>query len=214
MDTVTEIKQYVDEKKGLFLDAADKIWSYAEIGFKEFQSAEALISVLKAEGFTVEEGVAGIPTAFVASYGQGHPMIGLLGEYDALPALKHAASDAVPSEELTTENGHGCGHNLLGAGSLGAAIAVKDYMKAHNLPGTIKYFGCPGEEFGSGKMFMAGTACLTTWTPPSPGTAAPTTPSPPRTPRPTSASTSSSRAAPACRPALPIWAAVRWTPVN
>ncbi len=155
MDTVTEIKQYVDEKKGLFLDAADKIWSYAEIGFKEFQSAEALISVLKAEGFTVEEGVAGIPTAFVASYGQGHPMIGLLGEYDALPALKHAASDAVPSEELTTENGHGCGHNLLGAGSLGAAIAVKDYMKAHNLPGTIKYFGCPGEEFGSGKMFMA-----------------------------------------------------------
>ena len=84
MDTVTEIKQYVDEKTGLFLDAADKIWSYAEIGFKEFQSAEALISVLKAEGFTVEEGVAGIPTAFVASYGQGHPMIGLLGEYDEI----------------------------------------------------------------------------------------------------------------------------------
>ena len=103
----------------------------------------------------MEEGVAGIPTAFVASWGEGKPIIGLLGEYDALPALKHAAGDPVESSEIVSENGHGCGHNLLGAGALGAAVAVKDYMQAHGLKGTIRYYGCPGEEFGSGKMFMA-----------------------------------------------------------
>ena len=91
----------------------------------------------------------------LASWGEGKPIIGLLGEYDALPALKHAAGDPVESSEIVSENGHGCGHNLLGAGALGAAVAVKDYMQAHGLKGTIRYYGCPGEEFGSGKMFMA-----------------------------------------------------------
>ena len=88
-------------------------------------------------------------------WGEGKPIIGLLGEYDALPALKHAAGDPVESSEIVSENGHGCGHNLLGAGALGAAVAIKDYMQAHGLKGTIRYYGCPGEEFGSGKMFMA-----------------------------------------------------------
>ena len=95
MEMVNEIKKLVDAKKDAFLHAGDLIWEYAEIGFKEFKSAEALTSVLKAEGFTVEEGVAGIPTAFVASWGEGKPIIGLLGEYDALPALKHGAADPV-----------------------------------------------------------------------------------------------------------------------
>ena len=155
MEMVNEIKKLVDAKKEAFLHAGDLVWEYAEIGFKEFQSAKALTDVLKAEGFAVEEGVAGIPTAFVASWGKGKPIIGLLGEYDALPALKHAAGDPVESSEIVSENGHGCGHNLLGAGALGAAVAVKDYMQAHGLKGTIRYYGCPGEEFGSGKMFMA-----------------------------------------------------------
>ena len=155
MEMVNEIKKLVDAKKEAFLHAGDLVWEYAEIGFKEFQSAKALTDVLKAEGFAVEEGVAGIPTAFVASWGEGKPIIGLLGEYDALPALKHAAGDPVESSEIVSENGHGCGHNLLGAGALGAAVAIKDYMQAHGLKGTIRYYGCPGEEFGSGKMFMA-----------------------------------------------------------
>ncbi len=155
MEMVNEIKKLVDAKKEAFLHAGDLVWEYAEIGFKEFQSAKALTDVLKAEGFAVEEGVAGIPTAFVASWGEGKPIIGLLGEYDALPALKHAAGDPVESSEIVSENGHGCGHNLLGAGALGAVVAVKDYMQAHGLKGTIRYYGCPGEEFGSGKMFMA-----------------------------------------------------------
>ena len=155
MEMVNEIKKLVDAKKEAFLHAGDLVWEYAEIGFKEFQSAKALTDVLKAEGFVVEEGVAGIPTAFVASWGEGKPIIGLLGEYDALPALKHAAGDPVESSEIVSENGHGCGHNLLGAGALGAAVAVKDYMQTHGLKGTIRYYGCPGEEFGSGKMFMA-----------------------------------------------------------
>ena len=155
MEMVNEIKKLVDAKKEAFRHAGDLVWEYAEIGFKEFQSAKALTDVLKAEGFAVEEGVAGIPTAFVASWGEGKPIIGLLGEYDALPALKHAAGDPVESSEIVSENGHGCGHNLLGAGALGAAVAVKDYMQAHGLKGTIRYYGCPGEEFGSGKMFMA-----------------------------------------------------------
>ena len=155
MEMVNEIKKLVDAKKEAFLHAGDLVWEYAEIGFKEFQSAKALTDVLKAEGFAVEEGVAGIPTAFVASWGEGKPIIGLLGEYDALPALKHAAGDPVERSEIVSENGHGCGHNLLGAGALGAAVAVKDYMQAHGLKGTIRYYGCPGEEFGSGKMFMA-----------------------------------------------------------
>lgn len=93
MEMVNEIKKLVDAKKEAFLHAGDLVWEYAEIGFKEFQSAKALTDVLKAEGFAVEEGVAGIPTAFVASWGEGKPIIGLLGEYDALPALKHAAGD-------------------------------------------------------------------------------------------------------------------------
>ena len=155
MEMVNEIKKLVDAKKEAFLHAGALVWEYAEIGFKEFQSAKALTDVLKAEGFAVQEGVAGIPTAFVASWGEGKPIIGLLGEYDALPALKHAAGDPVESSEIVSENGHGCGHNLLGAGALGAAVAVKDYMQAHGLKGTIRYYGCPGEEFGSGKMFMA-----------------------------------------------------------
>ena len=155
MEMVNEIKKLVDAKKEAFLHTSDLIWEYAEIGFQEFQSAKALTSVLKAEGFSVEEGVAGIPTAFVASWGEGKPIIGLLGEFDALPALKHGAADPVEATETVSENGHGCGHNLLGAGALGAAIAVKDYMQAHGLKGTIRYYGCPGEEFGSGKMFMA-----------------------------------------------------------
>ena len=155
MEMVNEIKKLVDAKKEAFLHAGDLVWEYAEIGFKEFQSAKALTDVLKAEGFAVQEGVAGIPTAFVASWGEGKPIIGLLGEYDALPALKHAAGDPVESSEIVSENGHGCGHNLLGAGSLAAAVAVKDYMEQNGIKGSVHYFGCPGEEFGSGKMFMA-----------------------------------------------------------
>ena len=214
MDTVQEIKALVDAKKGEFLDAADKVWSYAELGFKEFQSAKALTDVLKTEGFVVEEGVAGIPTAFIGSWGEGKPIIGLLGEYDALPALAHKAGDANENDEIVTASGHGCGHNLLGAGSLGAAIAVKDYMQKHGLKGTIRYYGCPERRPVPERCSWPEQGSLTTWTLPSPGTAAPRTPSLSPIRWPMSAPTSSSKDAPAMPQGPPISAAARWTPAS
>lgn len=143
------ISQHADELTKL----SDEIWEYAEAGFLESQSATAQIAVLEKYGFTVQQGVAGMPTAFVASYGAGHPVIGLLGEYDALPGLsqkahhqKEAARPGAP--------GHGCGHNLLGTAALAGAIATRMQMEQQGLPGTIRYYGCPAEELLAGKVYM------------------------------------------------------------
>jgi aminobenzoyl-glutamate utilization protein B len=130
-----------------------QIWDFAEVGYKENKSAALHVQHLKDAGFTVETGVAGIPTAFVATYGSGSPAIGILAEYDALPGL---AQNAVPEKSaIAGKNaGHGCGHHLFGTASVSAGIAIKELIAAGKLKGTIKVYGCPAEEGGSGKVFL------------------------------------------------------------
>ncbi len=129
------------------------IWSFAETGLEEVRSSQELISLLKSEGFTVEEGVAGMPTAFVATYGSGRPVIGILAEYDALPGL---SQDKVPErrEREGARAGHGCGHSIFGTASTGAAIAAKEAIASGAIGGTIKLYGTPAEETGIGKTYM------------------------------------------------------------
>jgi aminobenzoyl-glutamate utilization protein B len=145
----------IEDKRPVLLAAADKIWEFAETKFEEVQSAQVLQEILAREGFRVESGLADMSTAFVGSYGQGGPVVAILGEYDALSGLSQAAQTARPAPLVPGANGHGCGHNLLGVGALAAAIALRHYMEATGLPGTVRYYGCPGEENGSGKAFMA-----------------------------------------------------------
>jgi aminobenzoyl-glutamate utilization protein B len=133
---------------------SDQIWEYAETRFQEQRSAELLCLALEEEGFQVERGVGGLDTAFIGSYGSGHPVIAVLGEYDALSGLSQTAGQASYMPLVDGGNGHGCGHNLLGTASLGAVLALKQQMEQHGLPGTIRYYGCPAEEGGSGKTFM------------------------------------------------------------
>ena len=135
-------------------DLSDEIWAYAEVALRENRSARALADYAEARGFDVERGVAGMPTAFVASYGQGRPVIGVLGEYDALPGLSQTAS--VSQEPLQDgAAGHGCGHNLFGVGSLGAATAIKRLIEDGTLRGTVRFYGTPAEETIGGKIYMA-----------------------------------------------------------
>ena len=124
MSVRDDICKLVDDKAALFTKVSDKVWSTPELGFKEFQSSAALIEVLKQEGFAVETGLAGIPTAFSGTFGSGKPVIGILGEFDALPSLSQEASCSSKKEVVKDAPGHGCGHNALGAGSLAAAVAV------------------------------------------------------------------------------------------
>ena len=144
----------IDEKAQLLQETADYLWENPETAFTEFKSAERICKVLRDEGFTVEENLANIKTAFSGTYGSGKPVIGILGEYDALSGLGQV-SGVTHAEPNGGECGHGCGHNLLGVGALGAAIAVKEWLKETGNPGTVVYFGTPGEEGGSGKGFMA-----------------------------------------------------------
>jgi len=132
---------------------AKQIWDWAEVGYQEDKSSGLLQSTLKDAGFTVEAGVAGIPTAFVASYGSGGPIIAVLAEFDALPGINQDASpDRSPIEGKAA--GHACGHNLFGAGSVGAALAIRDWLEKTGTPGTIRLYGTPAEEGGSGKVYM------------------------------------------------------------
>lgn len=129
------------------------IWDYAELGYKETKSAALHVKHLQEAGFTVETGVAGIPTAFVATYGSGSPVIGILAEYDALPGL---AQEAIAEKKSIDGKiaGHGCGHHLFGTASVSAGIAIKQLIEAKKITGTIKVYGCPAEEGGSGKVYM------------------------------------------------------------
>ena len=149
------LDEYIEKNQAAFIAISDKIWNLAEMRFQEHQSAKLLAEFLEQEGFQVERGAAGIPTAFVASFGIGGPVIGILGEYDALAGISQECGVATKQAVVPDGNGHGCGHNMLGAGTLAAAVAVKHYLQANGLPGTIRYYGCPGEEGGSGKAFMA-----------------------------------------------------------
>ena len=142
-------------KRDRYTAHSDEIWEYAELRFQEKQSVASQMAILEDEGFRITPNVAGIPTAFMAEAGSGGPIIGFLGEYDALAGLSQKAGAAEPQPLVPGAAGQGCGHNLLGAGSMLAAVLVKEYLAANNLPGTIRYYGCPGEEGGSGKTFMA-----------------------------------------------------------
>lgn len=165
-----EANKWIEENQTLLIDLGDQIWGYAELGLKEFKSSKLLANALEEAGFQVERGVAGMPTAFVATYGEGEPVIGLLAEYDALPGLSQKVSSTKePLEEGAS--GHGCGHNLLGVGCVGAALAVKEALAAQPISGTIKLFGCPAEETLIGKVYMVkygifdGLSAALTWHP-------------------------------------------------
>ena len=155
---VEELKSYVLEKvearKDQMIKVSDALWEYAEIALLEFRSAKLLADIAEQEGFTVEMGVANLETAFVAVYGSGKPVIGILAEYDALPGL---SQDNVAFKKAIRKDGsgHGCGHNLFGAGSLGAALVLKDLIQEGKLTGTVKLYGCPAEEDVGGKLYMA-----------------------------------------------------------
>jgi len=144
---------WISENESRLIEISDKIWEYAELGLIEFKSSALLADTLEKAGFKVERGVAGMPTAFVATYGSGKPVIGIMGEYDALPGL---SQKAVPWREPIKEGapGHGCGHNIHGTSGMAAAIAIKVAIEEAGLKGTIKFFGTPAEENFSGKVFM------------------------------------------------------------
>ncbi len=141
-------------KEEKFKDAANTIWGYSELAYKEFKSSRLQIDLLKEEGFTVEENLAGISTAFKAEFGQGGPVIGFLGEFDALPGLSQRADLNTKEALVEGSSGHGCGHQLLGTGCMQAAVALKDYLEETGIEGRVIYFGCPAEEGGAGKAFM------------------------------------------------------------
>ena len=132
-----------------------KLWDLAEIRFEEKQSSALMLDCLKDHGFQTEAGIGGLPTAYRASYGSGRPVIGLLAEYDALDGLSQQADETEYRPRPETTHGHGCGHHLLGTGIIGAALALSDYLKEHPGKGTVIVYGCPAEEGGSGKTYMA-----------------------------------------------------------
>ena len=159
MDKQGVIK-YLEERASDFYALSDKIWGNAEIRFKEKESVKDYVSFLEKEGFSVTVGLAGLKTAFSATWGSGKPVIGFLGEYDALPGLSQKAGVAEKSPIEENGNGHGCGHNLLGVGALMGAVGYKHYLESEGKSGTVIYFGCPAEEGGSGKTFMAREGCF------------------------------------------------------
>lgn len=153
-EAVMSIAAEIESMKPHFTTLSDSIWDFAELKFEERQSAGVLANALEENGFVVRRGVAGMDTAFIGEFGHGKPVIAFLGEFDALAGMSQMAGVAEAKPLQPDASGHGCGHNLLGVGSLMAAIALARHLKANNLPGTVRYYGCPGEEGGSGKTFM------------------------------------------------------------
>ena len=149
-----EIDRLAETRRGAYFALSDRIWDHPELNYQEHFSAAEHAALLEREGFRVRRSVAGIPTAVVGEAGREGPVIAILGEFDALPGLSQEAGVAEYRPIEPGGNGHGCGHNLLGAGSLLAAAAVKDYLAAHGLSGRVRYYGCPAEEGGSAKGFM------------------------------------------------------------
>ena len=148
------INNSIEKNSKIFENVALEIWEFAELGYLEDKSSALLAETLKANGFKITKGVAGIPTSFIAEYSNGGPVIGILGEFDALPGL---AQTSAPFKEIAindTNAGHACGHHLFGAASAWAAVAVKDWITKNNIKGTIRFYGTPAEEGGSGKVYM------------------------------------------------------------
>ena len=150
-----EALQAIEREREMICAASDAVWDHPETAFQEFKSTEILCELLEKEGFSVERNLAGIQTAFSGRFGHGKPVVGILGEFDALSGLSQESESIEKVPVCEGEPGHGCGHNLLGAGSVAAAIAVKEYLEKNGKEGTVVFFGCPGEEGGSGKGFMA-----------------------------------------------------------
>ncbi len=152
-DDGSQVVAAIEARRQAYADVALQIWKFAETGYEEVKSSALLESKLADAGFTVQKGVADIPTAFVANYGSGRPVIAFIGEYDALPGL---SQEAMPEKKPVAAGapGHGCGHNLLGTASMAAAIAVKDWLSARHREGTVRFYGTPAEEGGDGKVYM------------------------------------------------------------
>lgn len=152
-NTKKAVVQSVDSHSDELIKLSDAIWAHAEVAFEEAESSKMLADFAEKNGFSVERGVAGMPTAFVATYGSGKPVISILGEFDALPGISQKAQ---PIKEPLNAGaaGHGCGHNLFGVGSLGAAIAIKEQIEDGKIKGTVKFFGTPAEEKFFGKIWM------------------------------------------------------------
>jgi len=148
------IVKSVDKHQTELTKLSDEVWAYAETALRENKSSKTLADYAEAQGFRVKRGVAKMPTAFIAEYGSGKPIIGIMGEFDALPGISQKAQ---PTKEALEPGGggHGCGHNLFGAGSLGAAVAIKELMEQGKLKGTIRFYGTPAEEAVGGKIYMA-----------------------------------------------------------
>ena len=148
------IENSIKDNKKTFEEIALQIWDYAELGYLENKSSNLLANELKKNGFTIQKGLAGIPTSFVAEYNNGGPIIGILGEFDALPGLAQTSSPFKEVANNDTNAGHACGHHLFGAASAWAAVAIKEWIKKNNINGTIRFYGTPAEEGGSGKVYL------------------------------------------------------------
>ncbi len=171
MEAKQRISEIIESKQQVIVECNDRIWEYAETRFATKKSADEHCRILEEEGFQIERGIAHMENAFVATYGEGMPVIGILAEYDALGNLSQIADVAEKKPLIPGANGHGCCHHALGAGALAGAIGIKNYMQESGLKGTIKFFGCPAEESGYGKAFMtkagvfSGVDAALTWHP-------------------------------------------------
>src|SRR3984957_11195087 len=154
MQNTEEIWRLVDAKKDDFEALSDRVWGMPEIAYTERRSCAEHTAMLEQQGFRVTRNVAGIPTAVVGEAGDEGPVIAILGEFDALPGLSQEAGVAEHRPVETNGSGHACGHNLLGSGAMLAATAVKDWLAANGVKGRVRYYGCPAEENGAGKLFM------------------------------------------------------------
>ena len=172
----TKYLDAVDREAEVILTASDKVWDAAETAFDEYGSMDALCEALEKEGFEVAKGIGDVPTAFSGRFGKGKPVVGFLGEYDGLSGLSQVSGCPVPNPVKAGGVGHGCGHNLLGAGSLGAAIAVKEYLEDTGKEGTVIFYGCPGEEGAPARPSWPGKASSTSAISASPGIPAAPTP--------------------------------------
>jgi aminobenzoyl-glutamate utilization protein B len=154
MSNGPRIWQHVDSLAERLVELSDKVWETPELNYQEYRSSNEHLGMLREQGFRVDTGLAGMPTAIMGEAGEDGPVIAFLGEFDALPELSQEAGATEHRPLAGNGPGHGCGHNLLGAGALLAATAVKDWLAANNLPGRVRYYGCPAEEGGAGKAFM------------------------------------------------------------
>jgi aminobenzoyl-glutamate utilization protein B len=159
IDTVQNIVHWLDQNQSQFTAIADQIWHNPELAWREFTASRLQAELLEREGFSIRWDIGGIQTAFIAEWGQGRPILGFIGEYDALPGLSQKPQ---PTQEPIKEGdpGHGCGHNLLGTGAVASSVAVKRWLQSTGKPGTVRYYGCPAEEEGGGKVYMAASGAF------------------------------------------------------